>query len=784
MEAPMIRILDKTFILHTANTTYAFQVADTGVLEHLYYAGRTEWTDDSVRALAVKDNNPDGNSIAYDPAHPNLGMDNRSLEISGAGKGDFRQPFVMIEFPDGNKTTDFIYESHSTSRGAHLPSGLPGVTCTEDDAQTLHIRLKDRTYPLYMDLYYTVIEKCDCIVRSASLTNADDKPVIIKRLMSTQLDLEDSEYIFTSFHGDWTSEMNRCDTPVKGVRVVSSSNTGNSSNHSNPFVMLIRKDTSETSGVVYGFNLLYSGNHYESAESGGHFKTRFISGINPEGFDWELKKDESFETPQSVMSYSNCGYRGLSDHMHDFVKKHIVRGEYADKERPILINSWEAFYFKFTEHKLIKLAKKAAKLGIELFVLDDGWFGDRNDDTSSLGDWTVNKKKLPGGLSRLASKINKLGMQLGIWVEPEMVSENSELYRMHPDWAVKAPAGKHSTGRNQMILDLTRKEVRDNIVEQMTNVFSSADIRYVKWDMNRNFSDVYSPSLSPDRQGEFPHRYILGLYEVFDRLTKAFPHILFEGCASGGNRFDLGILCYMPQIWGSDNTDAICRKNIQNSYSYAYPQCVIGAHVSGVPNHQTLRITPLSTRYNVASFGLLGYECNLCDAGKDELAAMTDQVKIYKKWRRTLQYGRWLRCEIEGNRMQWSAVSEDRKKAVSMIVQDLARPNDSCMKLKTDGLDDSATYHVYNYSEKVDIARFGDLVNTMSPVHIRPGSLLHRILGRFVKLNGETEDYHIKGALISGSGIRLSQSYVGTGLAENTRIFGDFDSRAYYMEAE
>ena len=778
----MIRFEEDTFLLETKSTLYAFCIHETGLLEHLYYGPAMNWTGDSKEALRCKNNNPDGNSIAYDGEHENLNTDNIPLEVSGVGKGDFRQPFIELYMPDGNSTADFVYASHEVIEKSVTPEGLPGIEASAD-TRTLVLTLKEKNYPVSLKLFYVVIPENDCIVRFASLINEGSDTITIERLMSTQLDLNDGEYDMVSFHGDWTGEMNRVDTPIKGVRVVNSSNTGNSSNHANPFVMLIRRGMTEYTGEGYAINLIYSGNHYEAAEGNGHNRTRFLAGINPERFSWELKGGDSFDTPQAVMTYSGNGFDGIMKHMHSFVRENVVRGEWKDKERPILINSWEACYFKFNEHKLLNLAKAAKKTGMELFVLDDGWFGNRNDDTSSLGDWTVNRKKLPGGLSGIAKKIKAIGMSFGLWVEPEMINSDSELYRLHPDWAVKAPMGGHSTGRHQMILDLTRREVRDNVVEQMTEVFSSGDISYVKWDMNRNFSDCFSPSLPPKRQGEFAHRYILGLYDIMKRLTEGFPHILFEGCASGGNRFDLGMLCYMPQIWASDNTDALCRRDIQNNYYYGYPQSVMGAHVSGVPNHQTLRSTPLDTRFNVAGFGVLGYECNLCDMSKEELKEISRQIEAYKKFRKTLQYGQLHRMENTPNRTSWVVVSEDKKQAVGNIVQSMVRPNDSYMNFRTRDLEEGMNYHFYNNPAKVNISRFGDLINTMTPFHIKPGGFLHKILSRVYKLDGEKEDYTVSGGLLNGNGIVLAQSYTGAGLAENTRIFGDYDSRMYYMEA-
>ncbi len=439
------------------------------------------------------------------------------------------------------------------------------------------------------------------------------------------------------------------------------------------------------------------------------------------------------------------------------------------------------------------------EVGIELFVMDDGWFGERNDDSSSLGDWYPNKKKLPNGLKGIADKINNLGMSFGIWVEPEMVNENSNLYRKHPEWVMQIPGKPHSEGRNQRVLDLGRKDVQDFIIDTMSKVFRSANIEYVKWDMNRNLSDAYSSVLPPSRQGEVIHRYLIGLYRCMRVLTKRFPHILFEGCASGGNRFDLGILSYFPQIWASDDTDAIVRAEIQTGYSYGYPQSSWGSHVSGVPNHQTLRITPLESRFAVAGFGSLGYECNLCDMSREGLAEIQGQIEIYKKYRKVFQYGQMYRGRTftggdsggnsvlvsdDSNVTEWTVVSPDKKMAVGMIVQKLMIPNMAYQYYRATGLDEDKYYHFYNKEHKVDIKQFGDLVNIVSPIHLKPGSIRHNLVSKFYKLEGDRENLKMFGGSIMNAGVKLLPSYAGTGFNGNTRIFSDFNARVYFMEEE
>lgn len=797
----MIQSTDRIFILHTAHTTYAFRVMPAGHLEHLYYGRKITikepLTEERIAPLVEKHAFCPGNSNIYDREHPELSLEDVCLEMSSYGKGDIREPFVEVIHGDGSYTSDFLFDSAKITKGAIPLKTMPSSYDEKGEAEHLCVILKDRNYHLTLELHYTVYEDCDVITRSACLKNTGEERIALKRLLSMQLDFASSEFVFTTFNGAWAREMHRNDVTVAAGKHVNSSYTGTSSSRANPFVMLSRPKTSEDAGDCYGFHLVYSGNHYEAVEANSYGKTRFVSGINPQSFSYILTPGEEFETPEAVMAYSNYGFNGMSQCMHAFIREHIVRGEWKNKLRPVLLNSWEAAYFDINERKLLNLAKAGKEVGIELFVMDDGWFGNRSDDTSSLGDWKVNEKKLPGGIAGLCKKINDMGLDFGIWVEPEMVNVDSELYRMHPDWAMDIPGNPHSEGRNQRILDLTRTDVQEYIIAQMSELFASANIAYVKWDMNRNVTDYFSKELPPDRQGEVAHRYVLGLYHCMKTLTERFPKILFEGCASGGNRFDLGILSYFPQIWASDDTDAACRAEIQTGYSYGYPMSTVSAHVSACPNHQTLRTTPLETRFQVAAFGICGYECNLCDMNREELAEIKEQIALYKEWREVLQKGQFYRGRNSNEKAfapattlmrseyeitEWTCVSPDKKRAVGLVMQNLAIPNTQYEYYRAKGLNPDAEYHFYNRDLKYNVKNFGDLVNTVSPVHIRQDSLAHNLIAKFVKMDGETEDCIACGDTLMYSGVKLKQSFAGTGYNDQVRYFQDFGSRMYFME--
>ncbi len=796
----MIRhIYDDAWVLDTPKTTYAFRVLPTGQLEHLYYGRRIKIAEGqgALDALVEKHAFAPGNTCIYDKDHPEYSLEDMRLEIGMLGKGDIRDPFIDVVFDDGSSTCDLVFEKYEIDDKEPSSDSLPVSYSESGKCEHLCITLNEKVKGIKLELHYYVYEDCDCICKMPRLVNASDKPVRIKRLMSNQIDLDMPGYVFTTFGGAWAREMQKSSVPLSRGKFVNATRSGESSHRANPFVMLHPADTSEDAGDVYAFNLIYSGNHMESAEVSPFGKTRFLSGINPECFEFALEPGQSFDAPEAVMTFSCEGFNEMSRHMHLFVREHVVRGEWKKKERPVLLNSWEAAYFDISEHKLLKLAKAGRDVGIELFVMDDGWFGERNDDTSSLGDWDVNNKKLPGGLKGLADKIKALGLDFGIWVEPEMVSVNSNLYREHPDWVLDIPGREHSEGRNQRILDLANPEVCDQIIGKMSEVFSSADISYVKWDMNRSFSDVYSKYLSPEHQGEVFHRYICGLYGIMKKLTAKFPHILFEGCASGGNRFDLGILSYFPQIWASDDTDPFCRSVIQSGYSYGYPQSVYSAHVSASPNHQTLRETSLETRFNVAAFGSFGYELNLCDAKKEDLAAIKAQIELYKKWRSIFQYGSFYRGRTvaflpvngvsgnensSGNITEWTVVSGDGSKAVGFLMQDLVVPNFQFHTYHAKGLMGDEMYHFYNRALKIDVREFGDLVNTVAPIHVKQDGVLIDVIAKFVKMDGETEDLTASGDALMYAGVHLKQAFAGTGFNSEVRHFPDFASRIYFME--
>ncbi len=778
----MITVKDEVFFLNTQNTSYIFGVTKEGLLEHFHYGKRVDISEDlyvdSVRAMREKVSHAKGTTVNYEKNSYTVTED-MLLEVSGLGKGDFREPFVIVRYGDGSITSDFIYESARVLDTPEFPKGMPSaIPDGEGTLEQLEVVLKERVKNVRLRLIYTVIPACDVITRRAELINESDETVVIKRLMSTQLDIDECGLKAITFGGNWGREMTRTDTVVEAQTLVNATTAGISSNRSNPFMMITAADATEEAGDCYGFNLVYSGNHCEMVNVGGFYKTRFLSGINPTGFEWVLATGESFETPEAVMTFSAAGFRGISLNMQHFVKRHIVRGHFKDKVRPILLNSWEAAYFNISESRILSLARKAKEAGVELLVMDDGWFKGRNDDTTSLGDWTEDKKKLPGGIESIAAKVHDVGLDFGVWVEPEMISENSDLFRAHPEYAMKIPGRDNSPGRNQMILDLTNPEVREYVKSSMKNVIGKKGVNYIKWDMNRMFSDVFSGVLEAEHQQETAHRYVLGLYEIVKYLTEEFPEVLFENCASGGNRFDLGMTAYMPQTWGSDDSDAFERTRIQTGYSYGYPMSIVTSHVSACPNHQTLRNTPLDTRFNVAAFGVFGYEINLGECSSEDFKEIKAQIETMKEWREVFFFGDFYRVTDT----QWMVVSPDKRRAVTMIWDKLTTPNNFYRKIKTVGLDESFTYHVYNIKLKHNIKQFGSLVNQVSPVHIRQDSFVHNTIAKFYKMDGETEDYTVSGTLLNNAGIKLKQAFGGTGFDDETRLFKDFSSRMYFFE--
>jgi len=778
----MIKRIKDVFFLNTKNTSYILGITKTGHLEHLHYGRRVEPSENTA-TLFTRTRFALGNTISYDKENAAVNLEMMPLEMSGYGKGDIREPFIVVSHEDGCRTSDFIFNAAEILDEKSEMRSLPASY--GKDVKELRITLLDRSYGDTLTLIYDVFEAEDVITKRAEYKNNKEKEVRLLRLMSSMVDFTESGYDFITFGGAWAREMNESHEIVTNGRSVISSMTGTSSNRANPFTMVARPGTTEEYGDCYGMNLIYSGNHYSCLEASTMGFSRFVTGINPEGFCFKISEGEAFESPEAVMTYSEAGFRRLSKNMHDFVRRHIVRGEWKDALRPVLLNSWEAAYFDINEAKLLKLAKASKEVGIELFVMDDGWFKGRNDDTTSLGDWEYDRKKLPNGVKGLSEKIHDLGLQFGIWVEPEMINEKSDLYKKHPEWVLRHPENHHSEGRNQMILDLTRKDVREYIVQSMSKLFSSANINYVKWDMNRIVSDAYSSELGYDRQGEVYHRYVMGLYEVVKTLTEKYPRILFEGCASGGCRFDLGMLCYMSQIWASDNTDAISRATIQTGYSYGYPQSVMGCHVSACPNHQTLRNAPLETRFAVAAYGVLGYELNICELKKEELEAVKDQIVFYKLHRELFQYGDFYRIEkgertaFSNNAFKWMVANEDG--GIGMYLQGLAIPHNPFGSFKAVGLEPGKVYNFRNRRLKYNIKEFGDLINTVAPIHIKRDGVLHNLAAKVVKMDNEKEEALLPGDILMNVGVRLCDGYTGTGYSEDVRLFRDFEARLYTM---
>lgn len=747
--------------LHTKNTTYVLCLMPAGKIEHIYY-GRRIKEDDKALHLIESQKLEYPHSVVYNKSYGRETLDTLSLEYSEAGKGDFREPAIMVYGKLGY-VNDFVYQSHRVYEGKALFCNLPSANPYNEKCTTLEITLWDASNQTEVILYYHSFYETDVITRYVKVTNKGERSITLKRVMSLQLDLEDTGYSLVSFQGEWAREMQmRIQPVISGVYTIDSK-VGVSSSKHNSFVILKENGCTETHGDCYGFNLIYSGNHAEMVEVNSYDKIRVLVGINPHCFDYVLEKEESFISPEAVLTFSPDGMNGLSQKMHQFIKKHIIPKRFQGKERPILLNNWEATYFNFNKEVLLKLAKEAKEVGIELFVLDDGWFGNREDDTSSLGDWYVNEKKLGGSLDDLVKAINEMGLQFGIWVEPEMISKKSALYNKHPEWVLGKVGERLCEGRNQYILDLTRQDVCDYLVEVLTKLLSSTSISYVKWDMNRNFSDTYSNLLAPEKQGEVWHRYILGFYNVVKRLTEGFPHILFEGCAAGGNRFDLGVLCYMPQIWASDNTDAHERMGIQRGLSYGYPQCTYGAHVSTCPNHQTGRYTSMETRFNVAAFGVLGYELNLLELTEIEKKTIKNEIDYYKKHRKLLQFGQFYRLEQRKGKELYMIADESLTEGIIAYYQALQAPNPNKEKIKTYYLDNNKYYHIVSREQWIQEKDFGEHSKNLEERRVA------------------IERFEAWGDHLNYAGFNLSEQTIHYQPGDTTRIIGDFGSRLYYI---
>lgn len=691
---------DKAFKLRANNTDYMMKVCEEGYLAHVYYGNKVP--DEDLTYLLRLDESP------FTPATNDRDrasfMDTLPFEYPCFGLGDYRESAFKIMDANGMSTCDLRYVSHKMYEGKPKLEGLPATFATEESGcSTLEITMYDKYADIEVVLIYTAFDKLDVITRSAVITNKSEKPFKITRALSACVDFDTDKMDMITLNGSWAREraVERCRLH-HGKQLVDSCR-GESSHQNNPFVALCDNNADEDKGEVFGFNFVYSGNFYAQAEVTQHKKTRFLMGINPLDFEWLLEKGESFTCPEVVMVHSDEGIGKMSRTFHDLYRNNLIRGEYKDKRRPILINNWEATYFNFDTDKLIDIAKEASKLGIEMLVMDDGWFGHRDSDNSSLGDWFVYEKKLKGGLKYLVDEVNKLGMKFGIWFEPEMISPDSELYKAHPDWAIQIKGRPLTLCREQYVLDYSRKEVRDHVYGMMKKILDSANIEYIKWDMNRQLTEVGSTTLPAERQRELWHRYVLGVYDLMDRLTTDYPHILLENCSGGGARFDPGMLYYSPQIWCSDDTDAIERLKIQHGTSMCYPCSAMGAHVSDCPNHTVGRNTPFKTRGHVAMVGTFGYELDVTRIPQEDRDAIPAQIKEFNKFNKLVRTGDHYRIGnmFEDNTWDaWEFVAKDKSEALFEFVQVLGRPNERSRRIKLKGLEADAYYYEENEPDK------------------------------------------------------------------------------------
>lgn len=690
---------NQIFSLHTKHSTYQMKV-DRDFLIHTYYGPYVGDSDMSYLARCIDrgfSGNPDGIT------DKGYSLDTQLLEYPSYGTGDFRNDCLRVAYADGSQVTDLKYVSHEIKEGKYGLEGLPAMYQGEENVQTLEVVLQDVYKKLEVILYYGVFENLDVITRACKIVNKGEDKVNLLRAYSMCLDFNNKDMDFVHFYGRHAMERIMERTPLHhGIQSVGS-RRGFSSHQHNPFVVLCAHDAGEDHGNCYGASFVYSGNFAAEAEVTQADCTRMTMGIHDAQFQFELQPQESFTAPEVMLSFSSEGLGTLSRNYHKAIRYHICRGKYKTARRPILINNWEATYFNFNTEKLLDIAREAKKLGIEMLVMDDGWFGKREDDVSGLGDWFVNEKKLGGKLKDLVDGVNEIGLKFGIWFEPEMISEDSDLYRAHPDWALKIPGRAPTRGRQQLVLDFSREDVRTYIFDRMCEILESSNIEYVKWDANRHLTDVWSALLPAERQGEVFHRFILGLYDFLEKITQRFPNVLFEGCSGGGGRFDAGMMYYHPQIWCSDDTDAAERLEIQYGTSFAYPVSTMGAHVSVCPNHQTGRSVSMKTRGVVAMSGTFGYELDITKLSEEDKQTVKEQIEAFKKYYDLIQNGDYYRLTDDGRKspfVAWEFVSADKKEALLNVVVLRTKANPILHTVYARGLEADMMYQVEGSQEK------------------------------------------------------------------------------------
>ncbi len=685
---------NRVFKLDTEHTSYLIAIVDEeGFLGHVYYGAKISDTDVTYllrtweNPLVPSKNNRDRSSF----------LDAFPMEYPGNGVGDYRESAIAVQDKNGHSAVQTFYQSHRIFQGKKPLPGLPASFAKEEDCQTLELVTADPVLGLEVTLVYTVFAHSDVITRSVRVTNHGEDSILLTKVMSTSFDMDAEDYEMLSLHGSWARERQIEQRPIGYGKQSVGSLRGESSHQEHPFLALVEKNATQEQGKVYGVHFVYSGNFLAQVEKSQFDSLRVVMGIHPQDFAWKLEKDETFYAPEAVLIFSGEGLGYMTRQLHDFYRNHMIRSPYKNKKRPILINNWEATYFDFNTDKLLAIAKEAKKCGIEMLVMDDGWFGHRNDDNTSLGDWQVNEEKISGGLKHLVEEVNKIGLQFGIWFEPEMISPDSHLYETHPDWAIALPDRTPCRSRNQYVLDLSRKEVRDYVYEAVASVLRSANIAYVKWDMNRQLTDLGSSFLGKENQGELLHRYVLGVYELQERLVTEFPDLLLENCSGGGARFDPGMLYYSPQIWCSDDTDAIERLKIQEGTALLYPLSAMGAHVSDCPNHTVGRVTPFATRGNVALAGTFGYELDITKISEEDRKQIPEQVAMYHAYNDLVREGDYYRISSYLNNHEYDCyevVSKDKKEALVTFVQVLNRPNCHSRRIYVKGLDSACRYRV------------------------------------------------------------------------------------------
>ncbi|WP_179294244.1 alpha-galactosidase [Staphylococcus delphini] len=694
--------------IHISKMTRQFHLTN-GDISYIFYIGPTELPVQLYTGPAVQDD--DYTFLVHQQSRPvacyprendtTFSYEHAFMEYPNFGTGDFRDPAFEVILPNKSQLTTLEYRGYQVLDALPHLDGLPHIRDNQVSGQTLIIELIDLESGLEVQLYYVMLSNMNVIARHVVFKNSGEMHLRLSKALSLSVDLPCTDYKLTHLSGAWGRERHVTEQPLGVGTFKIQSLRGHSSHLHNPFFALSEPHITEHQGFVYGFALAYSGNFIGQVEVDNFNQLRAQIGIHPDHFMWELAPGSTFTTPQAFIVMSDSGFNGMSQHFHQFIRMGLTAPRWQQYERPILVNNWEATYYDFTEDKLLTIAKQAKDIGIEMFVLDDGWFGNRQSDHEGLGDFTINKKKLPHGLPHLVNQINALGLDFGLWVEPEMVSKKSELYAAHPEWVIKVPHRSAAHGRFQYVLDYTNPDVIAYIDEALSEILSSSPISYIKWDMNRSMTDVYSSYLDTNQQGEVYHRYILGLYQLLDRLTQKFPHVLIESCASGGGRFDLGMLYYTPQIWTSDNTDAYQRQLIQYGTSYVYPPNTMGAHVSQSPNEQEHRHISLQTRGHVSYFGVFGYELDLSQMHPNELEIMKTQVQFVKQHRKLLQFGRFYRLlnPSKHNYTAWMVVDDAQTTALLAVYKHLNVINIGKKRIKLSGLDPQRYYHVSNINQ-------------------------------------------------------------------------------------